>query len=343
MDIASMTMGELTEYMQGKGLAKFRAKQVYEWMHKHFIFDASLMTNLSNADREKIKDDLPVIEEETRLVSKKDGTIKFLMKMPDGQMIETVFMRYHHGNSVCISSQAGCRMGCRFCASTIGGLVRNLEPSEMLYQVYHAMKATGERVSNIVIMGTGEPLDNYDNVLRFIDLITSENGYNLSERSITLSSCGLVPKIRELADRKLQITFALSLHATTDEERRSLMPVAERYNLKETLEACRYYFDVTGRRLTFEYSLVRGVNDSEDHARRLSTLIRGMNAHVNLIPVNPVEERKYKGTASAEVEKFKNILEKNRINVTIRKGMGSDIDAACGQLRRKYGKIQEKS
>ncbi len=338
-----MTMGELTEYMQGKGLAKFRAKQVYEWMHKHFIFDASLMTNLSNADREKIKDDLPVIEEETRLVSKKDGTIKFLMKMPDGQMIETVFMRYHHGNSVCISSQAGCRMGCRFCASTIGGLVRNLEPSEMLYQVYHAMKATGERVSNIVIMGTGEPLDNYDNVLRFIDLITSENGYNLSERSITLSSCGLVPKIRELADRKLQITFALSLHATTDEERRSLMPVAERYNLKETLEACRYYFDVTGRRLTFEYSLVRGVNDSEDHARRLSTLIRGMNAHVNLIPVNPVEERKYKGTASAEVEKFKNILEKNRINVTIRKGMGSDIDAACGQLRRKYGKIQEKS
>ncbi|SEF53459.1 23S rRNA m(2)A-2503 methyltransferase [Eubacterium ruminantium] len=338
-----MTMDELTEYMMGKGLAKFRAKQVYEWMHKHFIFDASLMTNLSNADREKIKDDLPVIEEETRLVSKKDGTIKFLMKMPDGQMIETVFMRYHHGNSVCISSQAGCRMGCRFCASTIGGLVRNLEPSEMLYQVYHAMKATGERVSNIVIMGTGEPLDNYDNVLRFIDLITSENGYNLSERSITLSSCGLVPKIRELADRKLQITFALSLHATTDEERRSLMPVAERYNLKETLEACRYYFDVTGRRLTFEYSLVRGVNDSEDHARRLSALIRGMNAHVNLIPVNPVEERKYKGTASAEVEKFKNILEKNRINVTIRKGMGSDIDAACGQLRRKYGKIQEKS
>lgn len=341
MDIASMTLEELTEYIKEKKLPGFRAKQIFEWLHKHFIYDPSLMTNLSNEIREKIKADIPEITEETRVVSEKDGTIKFLMRMPDGQMIETVFMRYHHGNSVCISSQAGCRMGCRFCASTIGGLVRNLAPSEMLYQVYHAMKVTGERVSNIVIMGTGEPLDNYDNVMRFIELITDEKGYNLSERSITLSSCGLVPKIKELADRKLQITFALSLHATTDEERKALMPVAERYTLKETLDACRYYFEKTGRRLTFEYSLVRGVNDSEGHAKRLAALIKGMNAHVNLIPVNPVEERSYKGSETQAVDKFKNILEKYRINVTIRKGMGSDIDAACGQLRRKYGIKQE--
>lgn len=341
MDIASMTLEELTEYIKEKKLPGFRAKQIFEWLHKHFIYDPSLMTNLSNEIREKIKADIPEITEETRLVSEKDGTIKFLMRMPDGQMIETVFMRYHHGNSVCISSQAGCRMGCRFCASTIGGLVRNLAPSEMLYQVYHAMKVTGERVSNIVIMGTGEPLDNYDNVMRFIELLTDEKGYNLSERSITLSSCGLVPKIKELADRKLQITFALSLHATTDEERKALMPVAERYTLKETLDACRYYFEKTGRRLTFEYSLVRGVNDSEGHAKRLAALIKGMNAHVNLIPVNPVEERSYKGSETQAVDKFKNILEKYRINVTIRKGMGSDIDAACGQLRRKYGIKQE--
>jgi len=341
MDIASMTLEELTEYIKEKKLPGFRAKQIFEWLHKHFIYDPSLMTNLSNEIREKIKADIPEITEKTRLVSEKDGTIKFLMRMPDGQMIETVFMRYHHGNSVCISSQAGCRMGCRFCASTIGGLVRNLAPSEMLYQVYHAMKVTGERVSNIVIMGTGEPLDNYDNVMRFIELITDEKGYNLSERSITLSSCGLVPKIKELADRKLQITFALSLHATTDEERKALMPVAERYTLKETLDACRYYFEKTGRRLTFEYSLVRGVNDSEGHAKRLAALIKGMNAHVNLIPVNPVEERSYKGSETQAVDKFKNILEKYRINVTIRKGMGSDIDAACGQLRRKYGIKQE--
>ena len=341
MDIASMTLEELTEYIKEKKLPGFRAKQIFEWLHKHFIYDPSLMTNLSNEIREKIKADIPEITEETRLVSEKDGTIKFLMRMPDGQMIETVFMRYHHGNSVCISSQAGCRMGCRFCASTIGGLVRNLALSEMLYQVYHAMKVTGERVSNIVIMGTGEPLDNYDNVMRFIELITDEKGYNLSERSITLSSCGLVPKIKELADRKLQITFALSLHATTDEERKALMPVAERYTLKETLDACRYYFEKTGRRLTFEYSLVRGVNDSEGHAKRLAALIKGMNAHVNLIPVNPVEERSYKGSETQAVDKFKNILEKYRINVTIRKGMGSDIDAACGQLRRKYGIKQE--
>ena len=336
MDIPSMTLSELTEYIKRKGYPAFRAKQIYEWLHKKQTFDTSEMSNLPENMRKDIAAEIPVITEETHLVSKKDGSIKFLMKMPDGQMIETVFMRYHHGNSVCISSQAGCRMGCRFCASTIGGLVRNLEPSEMLYQIYHAIRSTGERVSNIVVMGTGEPLDNYDNLIRFLDLITDENGYNISERNITVSSCGLVPMIKKLADEKRTITFALSLHATTDEERKALMPVAERYSLSETLDACRYYFDVTGRRLTFEYSLVRDVNDSEDHARRLAALIKGLNAHVNLIPVNPVEERKYKATEADRVELFKNILEKYRINVTIRRGMGSDIDAACGQLRRKY-------
>ena len=227
-------------------------------------------------------------------------------------------------------------MGCRFCASTIGGLIRNLEPSEMLAQVYHAVRSTGERVSNIVVMGTGEPLDNYDNLIRFIDLITDEAGYNISERNITVSSCGIVPNIIRLADEKRNFTFALSLHATTDEERRSLMPVAERYSIKETLDACRYFFEKTGRRLTFEYSLVGGVNDSEEHAKRLAALIKGLNAHVNLIPVNPVEERKYRASDASRVDNFKNTLEKYRINVTIRRGMGSDIDAACGQLRRKY-------
>ena len=336
MDIVSMTQTELTEYIKAQGYPAFRGKQLYDWFHKKLVLNPDEMLNLPKNMRDELAANILPVTEELRQVSKKDGTIKFLMKMHDGQKIETVFMRYKHGNSVCISSQAGCRMGCRFCASTIGGLVRNLEPSEMLAQVYHAVRTTGERVSNIVVMGTGEPLDNYDNLIRFIDLITDENGYNISERNITVSSCGIVPKIRQLADEERNFTFALSLHATTDEERKALMPIAERYSISETLDACRYYFEKTGRRLTFEYSLVKGVNDSEDHARRLAALIRGLNAHVNLIPINPVEEREYKASDASSVDKFKNSLEKYRINVTIRRGMGSDIDAACGQLRRKY-------
>ncbi len=336
MDIVSMTQTELTEYIKAQGYPAFRGKQLYDWFHRKLVLNPDEMLNLPKNMRDELAANILPVTEELRQVSKKDGTIKFLMKMHDGQKIETVFMRYKHGNSVCISSQAGCRMGCRFCASTIGGLVRNLEPSEMLAQVYHAVRTTGERVSNIVVMGTGEPLDNYDNLIRFIDLITDENGYNISERNITVSSCGIVPKIRRLADEERNFTFALSLHATTDEERKALMPIAERYSISETLDACRYYFEKTGRRLTFEYSLVKGVNDSEDHARRLAALIRGLNAHVNLIPINPVEEREYKASDASSVDKFKNSLEKYRINVTIRRGMGSDIDAACGQLRRKY-------
>ncbi len=335
-DIKSMYLTELTAYVTEKGWPKFRAKQLYEWMHKHYVTDASEMKNLPGNMRDLLAEDLLTIREETRQVSAKDGTIKFLFRMPDGQMIESVFMRYHHGNSICISSQAGCRMGCRFCASTIGGLIRNLTASEMLEQVYMAMRLTGEKISNVVVMGTGEPLDNYDNLLRFIRILTSEEGYNLSQRNITVSSCGLVPMIRKLAEEKLSITFALSLHAPTDSERKALMPVAYQYSLEETLAACQYYFQQTGRRITFEYSLVKGENDSPAQAEKLARLVRGMNCHINLIPVNPVKEREYQQSDRDSVVKFKNTLEKNRINVTIRRGMGSDIDAACGQLRRKY-------
>lgn len=331
-------MDELTEYIISLGFPKFRAKQVFEWIHKKFAMTPEEMTNLPKDLKEKVREDLITVKEEMHQTSAKDGTIKFLFRMEDGQMIESVFMRYNHGNSICISSQAGCAMGCRFCASTIGGKIRNLTPSEMLGQIYMAMKITGERVSNIVVMGTGEPLDNYDNLVRFLKLISCEEGYNMSLRNITVSSCGLVPKIKMLAEEGLPITFALSLHASTDEERKKLMPVAERYTIKETLDACRYYFDKTGRRVTFEYSLVKGVNDSLDHAIRLAKLLKDMHGHVNLIPINAVEETEYEGSTSASAERFKNSLEKNHINVTIRRGMGSDIDAACGQLRRKYSK-----
>ena len=337
IDIKSMYRDELTDHVKEMGLPAFRAKQLFSWMHEKFVGDTDSMTNLPKDMRERIKEDgFVVLKEETRQVSKKDGTVKFLFKLYDGQMIETVFMRYSYGNSVCISSQAGCRMGCRFCASTIGGLVRNLSASEMLEQVYATMRLTGERISNIVIMGTGEPLDNYDNVIRFIRLITDEKGYNLSMRNITMSTCGIVPKIDELADEKLAITLAISLHAPNDEKRRSLMPIAEKYSIKEILDACRRYFEITGRRISFEYSLVKGQNDSKEDALELSRLLKGLNCHVNLIPVNTIEERDFEKGDDDSIQNFKIVLEKNSINVTIRRSVGSDIDAACGQLRRKY-------
>lgn len=336
-DIKSMYLDELTDYVKETGLPAFRAKQLFSWMHEKFVGDADSMTNLPKEMREKIKEDgFVVLKEEIRQVSKKDGTIKFLFRLCDGQMIETVFMRYSYGNSICISSQAGCRMGCRFCASTIGGLVRNLSASEMLEQVYAAMRITGERISNIVIMGTGEPLDNYDNVIRFIRLITDEKGYNISMRNITMSTCGIVPRIYDLAEEKLAITLAISLHAPNDEKRRSLMPIAEKYSIAEILEACKSYFEITGRRISFEYSLVKGQNDSKEDAQELSKLLRGLNSHVNLIPVNTIEERDFEKGDDNSIQNFKLVLEKNSINVTIRRSVGSDIDAACGQLRRKY-------
>lgn len=339
MDIKSMYVSELTEWMEKAGQPAFRAKQLYQWMHRKFVGTPEEMSNLPKTLREQIaadKNGFVVITEVTRQTSAKDKTVKFLFRLSDGHMIETVLMQYDYGNSVCISSQVGCRMGCRFCASTIGGLVRNLTASEMLEQVYAVMRITGLRISNIVVMGTGEPLDNYDNLLRFIRLISDEQGYHISQRNITVSTCGIVPCIYALAEEKLSITLALSLHAPTDEARRALMPIAHRYTLEQTIDACQAYFEKTGRRITFEYSLVKGENDTEKHADMLAQLLCGMNCHVNLIPVNPINERNYQRSDEDSVQKFKLILEKKSINGTIRKSMGSDIDAACGQLRRKY-------
>lgn len=342
MDIKSMYMEELNEWTKKKGLPEFRAKQIYKWMHEKYVADVDDMTNLPKDLRRLIaEEDFVKITERARQASKTGKTAKYLYELSDGQMIETVFMQYDYGNSICISSQAGCRMGCSFCASTIGGLVRNLTASEMLEQVYATMRTEGERISNIVIMGTGEPLDNYENVIRFIKIISDKNGYNISQRNITLSSCGIVPMIKRLADEKLTITFALSLHASTDEDRKRLMPIANKYTIAETIDACKYYFEKTGRRITFEYSLVKGENDSERQAQGLAALLAGMNCHVNLIPVNPINERNYSKIDDNSVEKFKFTLEKNSINVTIRRSVGSDIDAACGQLRRKYNKYNQ--
>ena len=332
-DILSMNLEELTAYLKEIGQPAFRGKQVFEWLHKKLVRDPEEMTNLPAGLRAELAKGLTTLKVLRRLTSKEDGTIKFLFELKDGQAIETVLMPYHHGHSLCISSQAGCRMGCRFCASTIGGLVRNLTPGEMLSQVYEAVRISGERVDSIVVMGTGEPLDNYDNLIRFLRLISAPEGYQLSLRSITVSSCGLVPEIRRLAEEELPITFALSLHAATDEERKELMPIAKRYTIRETLDACRYYFDKTHRRITCEYSLVAGVNDTPEAAERLSRLLKKEHFHVNLIPVNPIKERDFQRSDRESVLNFKNMLEKNGINVTIRRSMGSDIDAACGQLR----------
>lgn len=336
MDIKSMTLDELTEYMNEHGFQKYRAKQVYDWCHVKLVRSVDEMSNIPKDIKEFIKDDFVSLEVVERLVSSVDGTNKFVLRLSDGNVIESVFMPYNHGNSVCISSQAGCRMGCKFCASTLMGLERNLTASEMLDQIYVIEKTLGQRVSNIVVMGTGEPLDNYDNLLKFIRIITDENGLNISQRNITVSSCGLVPEIKRLANEHLTITFALSLHAATDERRRELMPIANKYSIDEVLDACKYYFNETGRRVTFEYSLVAGQNDTENDAKLLSQLLKGFPCHVNLIPVNPIKERDYKKADRKSVEKFKVLLEKNSINVTIRRGMGKDIDAACGQLRKAY-------
>lgn len=336
-DICSYNYDELKEEMLVIGEKAFRSKQIYEWLHVKLADDFDEMTNLSKALREKLKKNYEIrkVKMIDHQISKVDPTEKFLFELEDGNMVESVLMKYKHGNSVCISSQVGCRMGCRFCASTLDGLERNLTPSEMLRQVYQIQKITGERVSNIVIMGTGEPLDNYDNFLKFIHMVSDEHGLNISQRNITASTCGIVPNIRRLAEEKLQITLALSLHGSNQEKRRSLMPVANKYELHEVLEACDYYFEKTGRRITFEYSLVHGVNDTPEDAKELMGILKDRNCHLNLIPVNPIKERNYEKPDKKSAENFKNKLEKNGINVTIRREMGSDIDGACGQLRRK--------
>lgn len=337
-DIRAYTYEELQEEMTALGEKKFRAKQLYEWLHVKLAGSFDEMTNLSRELRERLNETYMILPVELleRQESSLDGTNKFLFMLHDQNVVESVLMRYKHGNSVCISSQVGCRMGCRFCASTIGGLVRNLSASEMLGQVYSIQRITGERVSNVVIMGTGEPLDNYENFLRFIRLLTDEHGLHISQRNVTVSTCGIVPKMRELAEEDLQITLALSLHGTTQEKRKELMPVANKYGLQDVLHACDEYFEKTGRRITFEYSLVHGVNDTDEDASELVRILKPRNCHLNLIPVNPVKERSFVRPSRKNALNFKNKLEKSGINVTIRREMGADIDGACGQLRRRY-------
>ena len=337
-DIRSLSLDELKIEMESIGEKAFRAKQVYEWLHTKLADSFDEMTNLSKDLREKLDGAyrIPSVKMLERQVSNQDGTNKFLFQLEDGNVVESVLMRYKHGNSVCISSQVGCRMGCKFCASTIGGLERNLLPSEMLGQIYQIQKISGERVSNIVIMGTGEPLDNYDKFVRFIRLVSDENGLNISQRNITVSTCGIVPNIKRLAEEGFQITLALSLHGSTQEKRKTLMPIANKYELSEVLDACDYYFEKTGRRISFEYSLVQGVNDRDEDARELIGILKPRNCHLNLIPVNPIKERDFQKPSRKSAEEFKNRIEKSGVNVTIRREMGSDIDGACGQLRRRY-------
>lgn len=337
-DIKSMTAEELAAEIANLGEKPFRAAQIYDWMHGKQARSFAEMTNLSKEFRRVLEEHFsytsltPVDMQESKI----DGTKKFLFGLADGNVVESVWMKYKHGNSVCISSQVGCRMGCRFCASTLDGLERNLLPSEMLDQIYAITRLTGERVSNVVVMGTGEPFDNYENLLRFLRLLTDEKGLHISQRNITVSTCGLVSYIYRLAEERLQITLALSLHATTDEKRRRLMPIANRYSIDELMRACADYFSKTGRRITFEYSLVGGVNDMDEDAAELSALAGPLHCHVNLIPVNPIKERDFVQSEAERIIAFKNKLEKNRINVTIRREMGRDIDGACGQLRRRH-------
>ena len=338
IDIKSMNQKELISFMEELGEKAFRAKQIYQWIHEKRVDSFDEMTNISKKLIEVLKEKtyLTSLKKEEVQTSKLDGTKKYLFLLEDGNVIESVLMRYKHGNSVCISSQVGCRMGCRFCASTLDGLVRGLTAGEMLDQIYQIGKDIGERISNVVVMGTGEPLDNYDNLLKFIELLTDENGINISQRNLTVSTCGIVPKMRELAEENLAITLALSLHASNQQKRLELMPVANKYDIYEVIDACKYYFDKTGRRITFEYSLVGGVNDTDEDAKELVHLIRGINCHVNLIPVNPIKERDYVQSNAKVIEAFKNKLEKSGINATVRREMGRDIDGACGQLRKRY-------
>nr|WP_302598219.1 23S rRNA (adenine(2503)-C(2))-methyltransferase RlmN [uncultured Cellulosilyticum sp.] len=339
-DIRSKDLKELEELILSYGESKFRAKQLFEWLHKKMANSYDEMKNLPLSLRTKLNEDYPLVP--LRIVeslhSKLDGTIKYLFELPDSHIIESVLMRYKHGNSVCISSQVGCRMGCKFCASTLEGLVRPLTPGEMVGQIYAIQQDIGERISNIVIMGSGEPLEYLEITERFLTLINHEMGQNIGQRHITVSTCGLVPQIKELADKGMQINLALSLHATTDEKRKQIMPVAYRYTIEEVLEACQYYIDKTGRRVTFEYALIHGENDKEEDARSLGKLLKGMLCHVNLIPVNKIEERSFESSKTSSIENFIRILESYHVPTTLRRTLGADIDAACGQLRRRYMK-----
>lgn len=336
-DILSLSLGELTKEIENLGEQKFRAKQIYNWLHVKKVCDFKDMTNLSDTLRAKLDEVFSItkIEVIKKLVSK-DGTVKYLFALPDGTAVESVVMNYKHGNSLCISTQVGCKMGCSFCASTIAGFERHLLPSEMLSQVYFADKTHG--ISSIVLMGIGEPLDNFDNVMKFLSLLSDKDGFNMSLRHVSLSTCGIVPKIYELSDLDLGLTLSISLHAPNDDLRKQIMPIANKYSLDELISACKTYFEKTGRRISFEYSLIDGVNDTDECAKELAKLLHGFNCHVNLIPVNEVKERSYRASKIKSVERFKEILIQNGINATVRRTLGTDISAACGQLRKNHVK-----
>ena len=335
MDLKSMTLQEMQEYMESIGEKKFRAKQIYEWFHKHLALSLDEMNNVPKKLKEKIEQTQEIygVKPVDCFISKIDGTRKYLFELYDGNIIESVLMKYEHGNTVCISTQVGCRMGCKFCASTLDGVERGLTAGEMLSQIYAIQKDCGERVHGSVLMGSGEPLDNYDNVLKFLRLINDPNGQNMGQRHITLSTCGLVEKIYALAEENLQITLAVSLHAPNDEIRTQTMPVAKLYDMDRLLQACREYAEKTKRRITFEYALIHGVNDGDAHARELAGRLRDMLCHVNLIPVNDVKERNYIKSSAERVKRFASILSENGVETTVRRKLGSDIDAACVQLR----------
>ena len=339
MNLKSQTIAEMGTLFKEMGEPAFRAKQVYKWLHSG-VRTYDEMTNLPQSLRKRLAEKFPINAPEVvrKQESARDGTIKYLWKLADGNCVETVLMRYHYGNTVCISTEVGCLMGCAFCASTLGGLVRRLEPYEMLDQVLFTQIDSGMPVSHIVLMGIGEPLDNFDNVLRFLELVNSEDGMNISMRHISLSTCGLVPKIDALAEKKLQISLAISLHGPNDEVRDRIMPVNKAYPIDELLAACRRYYEATSRRIHFEYAMIDGVNDSEEAARELLRRLKGLPAHVNMIPLNHVEESPLKPSSRKAVARFQKILEDGGVTATVRRTLGGDIDASCGQLRRKYTK-----
>ncbi len=335
--LRSMTQPELAGVLKALGQPAFRARQVFSWLHKG-VRSYEEMTNLPKALRDSLEENYPLHAPEVvrRQESQKDGTVKYLWRLSDGNCVETVLMRYHYGNTVCISTEVGCRMGCAFCASTLGGLVRRLEPHEMLEQVLFTQVDSGLPVSHIVLMGIGEPLDNFDNVLRFLELVNSPEGMNISMRHISLSTCGLVPKIDRLAEKKLQLTLSVSLHAPSDEIRNTLMPVNQAYPIETLLAACRRYYAATNRRISFEYAMIDGVNDTEAAARLLLKQLKGLPAHLNLIPLNRVEESPLKPSTRQAVARFQKLLEDGGVPATVRRTLGGEIDASCGQLRRKY-------
>ena len=338
-NLKSMTIPEIQAVLKEMNQPAFRAKQIFTWLHKG-VRSYEQMSNLPKDLRAALSESYPIRAPEVvrKQESQRDGTIKYLWQLSDGNCVETVLMRYHYGNTVCISTEVGCRMGCAFCASTLGGLVRRLEPYEMVDQVLFTQVDSGLPVSHIVLMGIGEPMDNFDNVMRFLELINSPEGMHISMRHISLSTCGLVPMIDKLAEKKLQLTLSVSLHAPSDEIRNQIMPVNKAYPSEELLQACRRYYDATNRRISFEYAMIDGVNDSEAAARLLLSRLKGLPAHMNLIPLNHVDESPLKPSSRKAVQRFQQILEQGGVPATVRRTLGGDIDASCGQLRRKYSK-----